>query len=66
MSMEYFGRVPFQRIYDVIKLAEMTLPYSHEFHLLRTKLLRQRNYVEDGFYQANMLIRETLKQLGLP
>ncbi|MCD6479368.1 hypothetical protein J7L65_01080, partial [Candidatus Bathyarchaeota archaeon] len=64
MSMEYFGRVPFQRIYDVIKLAEMTLPYSHEFHLLRTKLMRQRNYVEDGFYQANMLIRETLERLS--
>jgi beta-xylosidase len=29
-----------------------------------TKLVRQRNYVEDGFYQANMLIRETLRKLG--
>ncbi|KYH39194.1 MAG: peptidase M28, partial [Candidatus Bathyarchaeota archaeon B23] len=65
MSMEYFGRVPFQRIHDVVKLAEMTLPYSEEFYLLRTKLMRQRNYVEDGFYQANNLIRETLERLGL-
>jgi hypothetical protein len=65
MSMEYFGRIPFQRLHEITKLAEMTLPYSHEFHLLRTKLLRQRNYVEDGFYQANMLIKETLKKLSL-
>lgn len=63
MSMDYFGRIPFQRLQDIIKLAEMTLPYTHEFHLLRTRLLRQRNYVEDGFYQANMQIKKTLEKL---
>ncbi|MDH5792232.1 MAG: hypothetical protein OEZ44_08585, partial [Candidatus Bathyarchaeota archaeon] len=63
MSMETFGATPFPRIQEVVKLAEMTPHQSGEFKLLRTKLLRQRNAVEDGFYQANEAIRETLAKL---
>jgi len=63
MSMETFGATPFPRIYEVVKLAEMTLHQLGDFKLLSTKLLRQRNTVEDGFYQANEAIRETLAKL---
>jgi len=31
---------------------------------LKTKLLRQRNAVEEGFYQANKLIEKALAKLG--
>ncbi len=64
MSMETFGATPFPRIHEIVKLAELTLRQSGEFKLLRTKLLRQRNAVEDGFYQANEAIRETLAKLA--
>jgi len=60
MSMETFGATPFPRIHGILKLAEMPLPYSPDFKFLQTKLLRQRNLVEDGFHLANELIRETL------
>jgi hypothetical protein len=63
MTMETFGATPFPRIHEVLKLAEMPSHLSPEFHFLRTKLIRQRNAVEDGFYQANELIRETLAKL---
>jgi N-acetylated-alpha-linked acidic dipeptidase len=64
MSMETFGATPFPRINQVLELANMTLHQSEEFKFLRTKLLRQRNIVEDGFYQANEAIRETLEKLA--
>ncbi|MCK4300653.1 MAG: hypothetical protein KAX80_14015, partial [Planctomycetes bacterium] len=57
-----FGATPFPRIHETYELAEME-PGSHEFNLLRTKLLRQRNAVEDGFYQANRLIKGLLVHL---
>lgn len=63
MSMETFGALPFPRIAEVIDLANMTLHQSHEFKLLLTKLVRQRNIVEEGFYQANQLIERTLESL---
>ena len=40
-------------------------PETPEFGFLRTKLIRQRNAVEDGFYQANALIKGTLERLRL-
>lgn len=64
MSMETFGAQPFPRISGILDLADMTLHRSHEFKLLKNKLLRQRNMVQEGFYQANQLIDETLSQLG--
>jgi len=64
MSMETFGATPFPRISEITKLAGMTIHQSPEFKFLRTKLLRQRNAVEDGFHQANKLIRETLAKLS--
>lgn len=63
VSMEAFGATPFPRIHGILKLAEMPLPHAPEFKFLRTKLLRQRNHVEDGFHLANELIRETLAKV---
>ena len=63
MSMETFGALPFPRIAEIVDLANMTLHQSHEFKLLKNKLLRQRNIVEEGFYQANQLIEQTLAKL---
>jgi hypothetical protein len=63
MTMETFGATPFPRIAGILDLTNMTLHQSHEFKLLLTKLLRQRNIVEEGFYQANALIWETLESL---
>ena len=61
-SMETFGALPFPRIAEIVDLANMT-SQSHEFNLLKNKLLRQRNIVEEGFYQANKLIEKTLAKL---
>jgi hypothetical protein len=63
MSMETFGALPFPRIAEIVDLADMTLHQSHEFKLLKNKLVRQRNMVEEGFYQANNLIKKTLASL---
>ncbi len=63
MSMETFGAQPLPRISQIQDLANMTLHQSHEFKLLKNKLLRQRNIVEEGFYQANQLIEETLTMI---
>jgi hypothetical protein len=62
--METFGATPFPRIAGITKLAGMDSE-TPEFGFLRTKLIRQRNAVEDGFYQANELIKGTLKRLRL-
>ena len=64
VSMETFGATPFPRIADITKLAKMD-PETLKFGFLRTKLIRQRNAVEDGFYQANDLIKRTLERLRL-
>jgi hypothetical protein len=63
MSMETFGAQPFPRIAPIVELSNMTLHQSHQFKLLKNHLLRQRNIVEEGFYQANQLIEETLEKL---
>lgn len=63
MTMETFGAKPFPRISEIIVLADMTLHQSHEFKLLKNKLLRQRNLVEEGFYQANLLVEKTINKL---
>jgi N-acetylated-alpha-linked acidic dipeptidase len=63
MSMETFGALPFPRIAEIADLANMTLHQSHEFKLLKTKLLQQRNIVEEGFYQANTLIEQILAMI---
>lgn len=63
MSMETFGALPFPRIAEIKDLANMTLHQSHEFKLLLTKLVRQRNIVEEGFYQANQLIEKTIESI---
>ena len=63
LSMETFGRTPFPRIHEITELADMPLHQSPEFKFLRTKLIRQRNAVEDGFYRASELIRETLANI---
>ena len=62
VSMKTFGATPFPRIHGILELAEMPLPHAAEFKFLRTKLLRQRNYVEDGFHLTNELIREALEK----
>ncbi len=64
VSMETFGATPFPRIVEITRLAGMD-PETPEFGFLRTKLIRQRNAVEDGFYQANELIRGTLERLRI-
>lgn len=63
MSMETFGALPFPRIAEIADLANMT-SQSHEFKLLSNKLLRQRNIVEEGFYQANNVIKKILAKLS--
>ena len=63
MSMETFGALPFPRRAEIADLANMTLHQSHEFKLLKTKLLQQRNIVEEGFYQANTLIEQILAMI---
>ena len=62
VSMETFGATPFPRIHETYRLAEMD-PGTPEFWFLHTKLLRQRNAVEDGFYQANELIKNTIRKI---
>lgn len=62
MTMETFGASPFPRIAGIKDLAKLT-PQTHEFKLLNNKLVRQRNIIEDGFYQANQLIAENLRKL---
>ncbi len=62
-SMETFGAQPFPRVVEIIDLAGMTLHQSAEFKFLLTKLVRERNMVEDGFRQANELIRAALPRL---
>ncbi len=62
-SMETFGALPFPRIAEIIDLASMAHK-SHEFNLLHNKLVRQRNIVEEGFYQANQLIERILESLS--
>jgi hypothetical protein len=64
ISMETFGATPFPRIADITKLTDID-PGTPKFGFLRTKLIRQRNAVEDGFYQANDLIKRTLERLRL-
>ena len=64
VSMGTFGATPFPRIAEITGLAGMD-PETPEFGFLRTKLIRQRNAVEDGFYQANALIKGTLERLRL-
>jgi hypothetical protein len=63
--METFGATPFPRISEIVDLAEVGNPDIPAFQFLKTKLLRQRNAVEDGFFQANMLIEKTLERLNL-
>ena len=63
MDMATFGALPFPRIQGVRELANMSLHQSAQFKFLQTKLLRERNYVEDGFNLANELIRETLARV---
>lgn len=63
VTMEYFGAVPFPRIYEILKLADMTLHQPPDFKFLTTKLIRQRNLVEDAFYQANELIKKTISSV---
>ena len=63
MTMETFGALPFPRIAEIVDLSNMTLHQSHEFKLLKNKLLRQRNIVEEGFYQANKLMEHMLATL---
>jgi len=63
VSMETFGATPFPRIYEILELADMTLHQSPEFKFLATKLVRQRNLVEDAFHLANELIRETIAKV---
>ena len=60
MDMASFGAKPFPRIQEILKIADMSLHQSPEFKFFLTKLIRERNYVLDGFHLANQLIRETL------
>jgi hypothetical protein len=63
VTMDTFGAQPFPRISQIVDLTQMTLHQSPEFKFLLTKLMRERNLVEDGFYQANELIKDNLSRL---
>lgn len=63
MSMEDFGMKPFPRLQPILELAQMPLPQHPDFKFLVTKLVRQRNFIEDGFYLAIEQVRDTLKKV---
>jgi len=64
ISMETFGALPFPRLQPFLDLAKMPLPHTSEFKFLVTKLVRQRNLVEDGFFRATKLIRGTVRHVN--
>jgi len=63
LSMEKFGALPFPRLQPILDLTKMPLTHTPEFKFLVTKLIRQRNLVEDGFFLAIKLIQETLRRV---
>jgi len=65
MSMEIFGALPFPRLQPILELAKIPLPQAAEFQFLLTNLIRQRNLVEDGFFSAIELIRDTIAHIEL-
>ena len=67
ISMEHFGMRPFPGLQPVLDLVDLPLPYAGpvpDFLMLRTKLVRERNRVEDGFWLAIEEIRETARQIS--
>ena len=62
-DMYLLGITPFPRLQGILELAKMSLYHKPEFKMLHTKLLRERNYVVDGFYLANELIENTLDKI---
>lgn len=65
LSMEKFGALPFPRLQPILDLTKMPLTHTPEFKSLVTKLIRQRNLIEDGFFLAIKLIQETLRRIEL-
>jgi len=66
ISMEDFGMKPFPGLQPLLDLARLPLPYagpSPDFLMLKTKLVRERNRVEDGFFSAAEEIRETERKI---
>lgn len=63
ISMEDVGYTPFPRLYGILDMADIEIPEADEFKLWYTKLLRERNFVEDGFYLANEAIRKTVAEI---
>jgi len=66
ISMEDFGMKPFPGLQPILDLARLPLPYpgpNPDFLMLKTKLVRERNRVEDGFYLAAQEIRETERKV---
>lgn len=66
MSMEHFGARPFESLQPIVDLAEMPLPYPSarpDFLMLKTKLVRERNKVEDSFFLATKEIKETVENV---
>jgi len=63
MSMEDFGLKAFPRLQPILDLVQMPLPHHPDFKFLTTDLIRQRNFVEDGFYLAIKEIQDTLDEV---
>lgn len=63
ISMEDIGYSPFPRLRGILRMTDIELPESEEFKLWYTKLLRERNYVEDGFHLANEAIRDAMGEI---
>jgi len=67
MTMEHFGRFAFPGLQPMLELAELPLPYPGlvpDFMLLKTKLVRERNNVEDGFVLAINRIKGTINEVN--
>lgn len=60
------GARPFAVLRPILDLAKLPLPYpgaSPDFLILKTKLLRERNKVEDSFFLATQEIKETIEKV---
>jgi hypothetical protein len=66
MSMEDFGRKPFPELQPILDLAELPLSYpgaKPDFLMLKTKLMRKRNKVEDAFFLSIQEIKEVMNKV---
>jgi len=65
IDMATFGATPFPRIYrKFIDLADMSLHQTDDFKLLLNELVREKNFVNDGFYLSNYILHKTIDEIA--